>query len=104
LIGQKTTSGTVTAKTLTQVFNEEQVSGLAGVTSMLHNMAKRYFKNNTTTETFIVALDDDAAGTQATRVLSISGTATENGELPIYINGYRIPVTVVKRQLSDKVA
>lgn len=96
LIGQKTSSGTVTAKTLTPVFSTAEVGQKAGIGSQLHVMAKAWFKNNSFTDTYIIALDDEATGTLATRTITFTGTATEDGEIPIYINGVRVAVSVAK--------
>lgn len=95
LIGQMLAAGSGSANTLTKVYSEAQVEELGGTGSMIHNMAKRYFKNNKFTDCYIIMLADDGTGTQATRTVTFSGTATEDGEYSLYVNGYRVAVPIV---------
>jgi phage tail sheath gpL-like len=103
LIGQSTSAGTIDANTLTQVFSAEEVSGLAGLTSMVHQEARRFFVNNKITNCYIVALDDAATSTAATRVVTITGTATETRELVLLINGTRVAVSVASADTATEV-
>jgi len=93
IIGQKIAAGTGVSGTPYRVFGESEVAALAGPKSMLYVMAHRFFQNNNISNVYVVPLSD-ATGTQATRVLTITGTATESRELPILINGYRLAVPV----------
>lgn len=102
IVGQKVASGTGTSGTMYRVYNESEVIELAGVNSMLRNMVRRFWDNNSISDVYVVPLDD-AVGTQATRVLTISGTATESGELPLLINGTRIAVSVAVGDTEDAV-
>lgn len=102
IIGQMLSTGTGTAETLYQVFNEGEVQNLAGPGSMLHSMCRRFWANNTVADVYIMPLAD-AVGTQATRVLTITGTATEAGELVFRINGTRIAVSVAVGDTADTV-
>lgn len=94
LIGQKEDSATGTKEVLTQVYSEAEVEDIGGSGSMIHCMAKRWFANNKFTDTYVILLDDDALGTKATRTVTYTGTATEDGEHSLYINGYRVAVPI----------
>lgn len=102
IIGQKVAAGTGVNGTLYRVYNEAEVGLLAGVPSMLHTMARRFWKNNTISNVYVVPLDD-AVGTQATKVLTITGTATAVGSLCVYINGTRVEVPVAVDDTADDV-
>jgi len=95
LIGQKTSGGTATANTFTQVFSAPEGQLLAGAGSILDEMIHAWFENNPTTPVYIVALDDDGGATAATKTLTFTNNATANGTVYLYINGKltRIGVT-----------
>jgi phage tail sheath gpL-like len=93
IIGQKLAAGTVAATTATLVSSADEVAALTGNGSNLHSMARKWFKKNQFTTTYIMALDD-AAGTASTQAVTISGTATAPGELDLYVNGDRYAVAV----------
>ncbi len=102
LIGQKLAAGTALAETQYTVTSADQVANLAGAGSMLHRMAIKWFRNNQTTDAVIIALAD-AVGTQATQKINISGTASANGELDLYVNGDRFAVAVTEGDDADDI-
>lgn len=94
LIGQKIAAGTGVANSLVKVTTEDAVRTLGGAGSQLHRMAKSYFANNRSTETYVGILDDAGAGTQATKTVTITGPATAAGTIYLYIAGERIVCAV----------
>lgn len=94
LIGQKLSGGTGTVETVIKITSEAQVITLAGEGSMAHKMAQRWFANNDTSDVYMILLDDDASGTQATTEHTISGTASETGSVVFYVDGRRIETAV----------
>ena len=95
LIGQKTSAGTGTEAVKYSVSNADEVSVLGGAGSNIHKMAQKFFANITTAPCTIIMLDDAGTATAATVATTIGGTsATEAGELDVYFNGIRIPVSV----------
>ncbi len=93
VIGQKTSAGTTTANTLTQVFSAEEAKTLAGVGSNLAEMFDSgWFKTNTTNEVFMVALEDDGGATAATLELTPTASSAEAGTIYMYVNGNLIRV------------
>lgn len=94
LVGQKIAAGTLAKEQVTQVFSADKVAEYAGLGSQAHLMAKKYFLNNKTTDTYICLLEDDGGATAATHTYTITGTATKSGEIQIYIAGRRISTAV----------
>lgn len=89
LVGQILPTGTMTANTYARVTSAAKAAELAGTGSMLHRMAMAWFADNTTTEVYLGALDDDAAGAAATGSIQFTGPATAAGTLYLYLGGTR---------------
>jgi phage tail sheath gpL-like len=104
LIGQKTSGGTVTANQFTQVFSAPAGQLLAGAGSVLDEMIQAWFQNNPTTPVYMVALDDDGGATAATKTLTVTGPATANGTVYLYINGKLTRIGVTSGDSADDVA
>lgn len=104
LIGAKITAGTATANTLHRVTNVSQVVTLAGRGSELHRMAIAWFAANTSTEVWIGVLDDDGAGVAATGTIQVTGAATGDGTIALYLGGVRIPVAVASGDTVNDIA
>lgn len=104
LIGQKTSAGTATANTLQRVTSADQAATYGGRGSQLHRMALAYFANNRFTETWLGVLADDGAGVAATGTLTVTGPATANGTLSLYVGGTLLSVAVVSGDTAAEVA
>lgn len=65
-----------------------------GIGSMLVDMVDKYRLNDSFGELWCLGLVDDVAGTAATGTIVLDGTPTQNGTIPLYINGISIPVVV----------
>lgn len=96
IFGQKTSAGTATAGEVLDIFSTSEAKAKFGETSMLAHAVERYFDNNESVALKVIALEDLAAGIQATGTVTITGTATESGTFSIYVNGdsYAVPVAV----------
>lgn len=94
LLGQRLTAGTVAAEVPTRISSVKQAETSFGAGSMLHLMAQAWFANNSFSELWAVALDDDGAGVQAEGEIAFSGTATEAGTIFVYVGGHRVKVAV----------
>lgn len=94
LIGQKTAAGTAAANSLHRVTDPAQVISLAGRGSLLHRQAIAWFASNRATELWIGVLEDDAAGVAASGTINVTGPATADGTIPLYLGGKRLPVGV----------
>lgn len=94
LVGQRLSTGTVSAGVPTQINNPGQAAGYFGRGSMLHRMVIAAKAANDSTAMWAIALDDLAAGVAATGTLTLTGTATGAGILALYIAGQRVQVGV----------
>ncbi len=93
-IGQRLADGTVAEGVLTRATREDEGDELFGRGSMLAEMLRAGKAVNRYMETYAIALDEDAAGAQATGNISITGTATAAGTLSVYFVGKRVRVAV----------
>lgn len=96
LIGQKLTAGTQPVNTPVRVTSTKQANLLFGAGSMLAAMYRKALAANNFTETWCVALEDDAAGVAATGTVTLAGTATADGTLSIYVGGKNVRVPVLQ--------
>ncbi|MFT4118689.1 phage tail sheath subtilisin-like domain-containing protein [Bradyrhizobium sp.] len=104
MIGQRLPAGTVQAEIPTPITSKEQAQTYFGRGSMLAQMAEFHFKANKLTETWAVALDDDAAGVAATGSIAFTGPATAGGTLFLYVGGRRLTVGVNTAQAATAIA
>lgn len=103
IIAQKT-SGSAAANSLTKITNADAVIALCGRGSQAHRMAKKYFKNNQFTETWLGTLADDGSAVQASGTLTLTGPATAAGTLALYIAGDLVNVSVASGASANTVA
>lgn len=94
IIAQKTADGTGAALTQHLVTSADEVSLLAGARSMARQDAIRFFASNQVTTAHVILLEDAATAAAATTTVTATGTATEAGEIDLYINGTRFAVAV----------
>lgn len=94
LIGQKLAAGTAAADSVVPVTSVEDAIAKAGRGSMLHRMAIAWFASNKSTPLFMGVLADDAGGVAATGTITVTGPATADGTIALYLGGDRITVGV----------
>lgn len=104
MLGQKTSAGTATADTPYLVSSADQAKGLFGVGSMLHRMAVKWFKNNKSTELWVIAQADNGAGVLATGSITVTGPATGAGTVSLYVGGQLIQVAVASGDAQNAIA
>ena len=92
------------ALTLYPIFNNTEGDRLFGVGSQLARMLKKLKAANAATEVFAVGAVDDGAGVAATKTITITGTATEDGVLNLLVAGQRMPVAVSDGDTETTVA
>lgn len=76
-----------------RVYSAEEVGDISGFGFMLHRLAKKVYQGSNGIECYIVA-QAEAAGAKAAGSFAFSGTATENGNIYLYIGGDRIVIPV----------
>lgn len=94
LIGQRRSTGTVLANVPTRISSAPQAGVFFGVASMLHEMAKAYFANDSLGEVWAIAIDDDAGGTKGTKTIVVNTVASAAGVVPLYIAGRLVQVAL----------
>jgi phage tail sheath gpL-like len=104
LIGQKLAAGTATADTAVQITNADQAVALAGRGSLLHRMARKWFDANKAVPVFLGVLADDAAGVAATGTVTVTGPATADGTLSLYVGGELVRVAVTSGMTATQIA
>ena len=104
IIGQRLAAGSVAELIPTRISSVSAARDAFGPGSMLHNMAKTYFANNRSTETWFVAQDDVGGAVKATGTFTVAGTATEAGVAFVYVGGRRVSVPIANGDASTAVA
>lgn len=94
LIGQRTSTGTITSGVLTAVTSDGLADGFFGAGSQLARMCKIFKENNPNTELWAIPLDDAGAAVVASGSVKITGSATANGTLHLMVAGIPIEVAV----------
>lgn len=92
IFGQLTSSGTATALSINSISSVEQSQALFGVGSQLADTIELFVANNPNIPITAVPLDD--AGTNASKTITVTGTATTAATLVVYIGGRKINVPV----------
>lgn len=103
-IGQKVAAGTALPNVPYIVSSLAQAIQLFGRGSMLARMVKAYRDNDNFGELWCIAVIDAVAGIAATGTVTIVGTATASGTLPLYIAGQRILVPVLLGDTAAAIA
>ncbi len=75
-----------------------------GASSQIANMIAAYRANDTVGEIWALPLADAATATAASGSIAITGTATANGTLALYVAGVKVPVGVASGQTAAQVA
>lgn len=104
LIGQRTAAGTIAQLVPKRLTSADMAAGFFGRGSQLHGMAVASLAANSVTETWAIALDDNAGGTAATWTVTITGPATGTGSLALLINGTKVSVAVQSGDSATTIA
>jgi phage tail sheath gpL-like len=94
LVGQMLSSGTATPNLPVLAPAQDQVTLMTGVNSMLSLMYQAYRVQDAFGEVWILPLLDNGSGVAATGTVVITGPATAQGVLSLYIAGTLVPTPV----------
>ncbi|MBO6937539.1 MAG: phage tail sheath subtilisin-like domain-containing protein [Deltaproteobacteria bacterium] len=72
--------------------------------SQIASKIRAFRRVNPYGELWAVALDDPSGGTAATRDVTVTGAATEDGTIPVYVADHRVDVAVVSGDTAADVA
>jgi len=103
VLGQRLSTGTVAANVPTLISSYSQAVQSFGQGSMLANMFKVLFDNNSFTEKWCCASDDDGAGTAASGTLTVTGPATAAGTISLYLGGVLVKVPVANSDTATAI-
>lgn len=104
LIGQKLNSASAAANSLHKVTNADAVATLCGRGSMLHRMALAWFSANKSTEVYIGVLADNSSAVIATGTITVSGAATADGTISLYLGGDLVQIAVASGDSANTIA
>nr|VFJ90831.1 MAG: Mu-like prophage tail sheath protein gpL [Candidatus Kentron sp. LFY] len=104
LVGQKLATGTSPAGEVVRIAGIEDAKVKAGAGSMLAEMAERYRKADSTFDLYLLPYADNAAGTQATGTITVTGAPSANGVLALYIAGRPVNVAIASTDTMDQIA
>ena len=94
LIGSRLGTGSVAADTLVQVTRPSDGIDFFGEHSQLARMIESFKGGSKFTEVWAIGMDDAGGAVAATKTITVTGTATSAGTLPLMIHGERINVAV----------
>jgi phage tail sheath gpL-like len=96
IIGQKTSSGSATSNAVNACDSVDEAKILAGEGSQAARMVAAYKAADPLTQVYLICVPDNGSGVAATGNIVWTGTATETGELALYVGGVRVSVAVTK--------
>lgn len=94
VLGQRLGAGTQAANTPVRVLSADHAAALFGRGSMLSAMFAALKNADSHTETWAIALDDDAAGQKSSGTVTLAGAANVSGTLNLYVGGERVRIAV----------
>ena len=110
IVGQMITTGgagiqgTATPNAPILVRNAAEARSLFGPGSIAALMIETYRKNDTISETWVLPIADAASSTAASGTVAITGPATGNGTINLYIAGRKIQAGVTNGQTPAQIA
>ena len=104
IIGQRLTTGTVAEGIPTRVTDPAQAAKYFGLGSLLHKMCGKWLAANSTTPLYVIALDDNAAGTAAAGTITVTAAPTTAGTLYVYVGGESVSVGIASDDAIADVA
>lgn len=104
LIGQKVAAGSAAVNTPYLVSTTAQAMALFGRGSMLAQMHEIYRQSDLTGEVWCMAAADVVAGVAATGTITVTGSATQDGTMNLYVGARKIQVAVATGVLQNTIA
>jgi phage tail sheath gpL-like len=105
MIGRRLTTGTAPELTLKQVLSGDQGDTFHGLGSELAEMIRAGKKANSQTEMWSIGVTPLAGGTAGTKTITVTGTATADGTIHLYIAGkHYVPVAIANGTAQNAIA
>ena len=94
IIGQMLSSGIAKPNVAYPLYTAPQAENLFGIGSIAAQMAAAFIHANPYVAVDIMGVPDAVSAAKASQTVTIGGTATAAGTLPVYAQGQRVPVAV----------
>lgn len=104
VIAQMLSTGSATANTIQQVFDEATAAALFGRGSQAHRMCKAAIRANPYLQLFVMPVADNGAGVAATATITYTGPASAPGSVYINALGTELTVPVVTADTATAIA
>ena len=104
IVGGRLAAGTQAELILTPVSSASQASSLFGEGSLVADQVASFRANNPFGELYCIALDDDGGTTAAAKTITVTGAATADGTVYLYVHGVRIAIAVTNLDAFGVVA
>ncbi len=104
IVGQKLPGASASANSLHRVTSADEVVDHAGRGSQLHRKALAWFAANKSTETWIGVLADNSSGVHASGTITVTGPATADGTISLYLGGELVEVAVANGDTAVAIA
>lgn len=102
--GHALSSGTLTANVPTLCTSADDAGVKAGFGSQLHLLAVEWFSRNKFTAVYLQKVAENGSAAAGTYDYAVTGTATENGTISVYIDQKKISVSVTSGDTAVVVA
>ncbi|WP_343037843.1 phage tail sheath subtilisin-like domain-containing protein [Ancylobacter pratisalsi] len=104
IVAQMLATGVAEAGKRYPITRDDEGKAYCGAGSVGAEMVKYFRKVNKATELYLVALPDDAAGIAATKTMTLTGSPTYGGPLPLYVEETRIQLALTAAQTVASIA
>lgn len=103
-VGQMLAVGTATVYLPYIITDDGQADALFGASSHLARICRTIRKNNSITKLVARAVEDDGGAVAAEKTITVTGTATADGVIALYIAGIRITIGVDDADVEADIA
>lgn len=102
--GIKLSAGSQAELQVVRVRSGEHADSLFGVGSQLAEMCRAIKDAHSTTDLYACAIDELTGGTKGTKTVTVTGPATADGTIHLYVAGYYVPVAVSDGDAQNDIA
>ncbi len=104
IVGQMTASGSATADSVVSVSSPSAARDLFGAGSVLALMVAKYVENDPDADLWALPVEDNGAGTAGVWTITVTGPATADGTISLYIGGQKVTVAVSEDDVQNDIA
>lgn len=104
IMGMKSTGASGAADVLTKMLSASQARAEFGDDSMVAQMVEKLLVADPTADLYVIAQDEPAAGVAATGSITVTGPASGDGTIYLYIGGQKVEVAVSNGDTDSVIA